>query len=55
MYERKPADVDKLKEIIIQCSNMIKSEILQKVIDNLYVQYRHHQIAGGQQLEHLFK
>lgn len=50
-----PANIDELRERIIQCSNVITQEMLQKVTDNVYARLGHRQVAGGEQFEHLIK
>ena len=52
VYETKPAHIDELRERIIQCSNLITPEILQKVNDIMYARLVHCQVAGGEQFEH---
>lgn len=54
VYETKPANIEELKQRIIQCSNTITRETLQKVTDNFYARLGHCQVAGGHQFEHLF-
>lgn len=55
VFETQPADLNELRDRIVQCSNSISPEILQKVIDDFYIRLGHCQAVEGHQFEHLIR
>lgn len=55
VFETKPSDIGEQKERLIQCSDIISTETLQKIIDNMYGRFGQCEVARYQQFEHLIK
>lgn len=55
VYETKPANLNELRDRILNVSNSITAEMLTNVINSLYVRLGHCVAADGQQFEQLIK